>query len=167
MGYIPVHMGLSIMTTVGDTENLSVNLVFLETTPSQHLLISPSIFDVWGHMRALCPPTGHPWRNAPIYRSILRPLGSFLLSFQPLETPETTTQKCVFTRGLYSRDSWLRRVFWRRMSLVALENGLMWCLRRGSSPRVSESVKNWSLWTKNHPRPWWRHLWLCDLEFYG
>ena len=56
VGYIPVHMGLS-MTTVGDTENLSVNLVFLETTPSQHLLISPSIFDVWGHMRALCPPT--------------------------------------------------------------------------------------------------------------
>ena len=52
VGYIPVHMGLS-MTTVGDTENLSVNLVFLETTPSQHLLISPSIFDVWGHMRTL------------------------------------------------------------------------------------------------------------------
>ena len=48
--YIPVHMGLSI-PTVGDTENLSVNLVFLETTPSQHLLISPSIFGVWGHMR--------------------------------------------------------------------------------------------------------------------
>ena len=50
VGYIPVHMGLSMMT-VGDTENLSVNLVFLETTPSQNLLISPSIFDVWGHMR--------------------------------------------------------------------------------------------------------------------
>ena len=65
VGYIPVHMGLS-MTTVGDTENLSVNLVFLETTPSQHLLISLSIFDVWGHMRTLCPPTGHPGRNAPI-----------------------------------------------------------------------------------------------------
>ena len=65
VGHIPVHMGLS-MTTVGDTEYLSVNLVFLETTPSQHLLISPSIFDVCGHMRALCPPTGHPRRNAPI-----------------------------------------------------------------------------------------------------
>ena len=62
VGYIPLHMGLS-MTTVGDTENLSVDLVFLETTPSQHLLISPSIFDVWGHMRALCPPTGHPGQH--------------------------------------------------------------------------------------------------------
>ena len=49
VGYI---MGLS-MTTVGDTENLSVNLVFPETTPSQYLLISPSIFDIWGHMRTL------------------------------------------------------------------------------------------------------------------
>ena len=33
VGYIPVHTGLSMMT-VGDTENLSVNLVFLETTPT-------------------------------------------------------------------------------------------------------------------------------------
>ena len=65
VGYMPVHMGLS-MTTVSDTENLSVNLVFLETTPSQHLLISPSIFDVRGHMRALCSPTEHPWCNARI-----------------------------------------------------------------------------------------------------
>ena len=54
VGYIPVHMGLC-MATVGDTENLSVNLVFLETTPSQHLLIYPSIFGVWGHMRTLDP----------------------------------------------------------------------------------------------------------------
>ena len=83
-----------------------------------------------------------------------------------METPETT-QKCVFTRGLYSPDSWLRRVFWRRMSLVALENGLMWCLRRRSSPRASESVKNWSLWTKKCPRPWWWYfllLWLRILR---
>ena len=63
VGYIPVHTGLPMMT-VGDTENLSVNFVFLKTTPSQHLLISLSIFDVWGHMRTLCLPTGHPGRNA-------------------------------------------------------------------------------------------------------
>ena len=55
-----------IMPTVDDTENLSVNLVFLETTLSQHLLIPLSIFDSWGHMRTLCLPTGHPGRNAPI-----------------------------------------------------------------------------------------------------
>ena len=67
VGYIPVHMGLSIMMTVGGTENLSVNLVFLETTPSQHLLISLSIFDVWGHMRTICLHTGHLGRNAPIF----------------------------------------------------------------------------------------------------
>ena len=65
VGYIPVRMGLS-MPIVDDTENLSTNPVFLETTLSQHLLISPSIFDIWGHMRTLCLPTGHPGRNAPI-----------------------------------------------------------------------------------------------------
>ena len=58
VGHIPVHVELSV-STVDDTENLSTNLVFLETTLSQHLLISLSIFDIWGHMRALCVPTGH------------------------------------------------------------------------------------------------------------
>ena len=65
VGHIPVHVELSV-STVDGTENLSTNLVFLETTLSQHLLISLSIFDVWGHMRTLCLPTGHPGRNAPI-----------------------------------------------------------------------------------------------------
>ena len=51
-----------------DSENLKSNLTFLKTTLSQHLLIFLSIFDPWGHMRALCPYTGHPGRNAPIYR---------------------------------------------------------------------------------------------------
>ena len=63
--YVPVQVGLSV-STVDDTENLSVNLVFLETILSQHLLISLSIFDVWGHTRTLCSPTGHPERNDPI-----------------------------------------------------------------------------------------------------
>ena len=58
-------VGLS-MLTVDDTENLKSNPTFLKTTLSQHLLIFLSIFDSWGHMRALCPPTGHPGRNAPI-----------------------------------------------------------------------------------------------------
>ena len=65
MGYIPFHGELS-MSTADDTDNLSTNLVFLETTLSQHLSIFLSIFDSWGHMRTLCPPTGHPGRNAPI-----------------------------------------------------------------------------------------------------
>ena len=65
VGRGPVQVGLSV-STVDDTENLNVNLVFLETVLSQNLLISLSISDVWGHMRTLCLPTGHPGRNAPI-----------------------------------------------------------------------------------------------------
>ena len=65
VGHIPVHVELSV-STVDGTENLNTNLVFLETTLSQHLLISLSIFDIWGHMRTLCAPRGHPGRNAPI-----------------------------------------------------------------------------------------------------
>ena len=61
VGCIPGHMGLSI-PTVGDTKNLSTLVYFPETTLSQHLLILLSIFDVWGHMRTLCAPTGHPER---------------------------------------------------------------------------------------------------------
>ena len=57
--------------------------------------------------------------------------------------------------------------FWRRISLMTLANGLTQCLRRKSSPRVSESVQNWSLWTEKCPRPWWWHFLLCDLGFYG
>ena len=64
VGYTPVHMELS-MPTVDDTENLNTNLVFLETILSQHLLISLSLFDTWGHTRTLCSPTGHPGPNAP------------------------------------------------------------------------------------------------------
>ena len=61
VGYIPVHVGLS-MSTVDDTENLGSNTVFLETTlsPSQHLLIPLSIFGVCGHMGSLCSTTGDP-----------------------------------------------------------------------------------------------------------
>ena len=51
------------------------------------------------------------------------------------------------------------------MSLMTLANGLIRCLRRGSSPRVSESVKNWSLWTEKCPRPWWWHFLLLWLRF--
>ena len=54
------------MSTVGDSENLKSNLTFLKTTLSQHLLIFLSIFDSWGHMRALCPRKWHPGGNAPI-----------------------------------------------------------------------------------------------------
>ena len=50
VGCIPSHAELS-MSTVDHTENLSTNLVFLTVTLSQHLLISLSIFDTWGHMR--------------------------------------------------------------------------------------------------------------------
>jgi len=76
------------------------------------------------------------------------------------------SKRCVHAwspvRRLLSQTS-----VWRRMSLVTLENGLIRCLRRGSSPRESESVKNWSLWTKKRPRPWWWNILLCDSGFYG
>ena len=98
MGYIPFHGELS-MSTADDTDNLSTNLVFLETTLSQHLSICLSIFASWGHMRTLCPPAGHPGRNA-------------LISSR-----------------------------YATRSLVTLENGLIRCLGRGSSPLVPESVK--------------------------
>ena len=52
VGYTPVHVELP-MSTVDDTENLNTNLVFLETILSQHLLISLSIFGVWGRKRTL------------------------------------------------------------------------------------------------------------------
>ena len=67
VGYVPVQVGLSV-STVDDSENLSVYPVFLETTLSQHLLIPLSIFDVRGrgHMMTLCSPTGHRERNAHI-----------------------------------------------------------------------------------------------------
>ena len=42
VGYIPVHTGLPMMT-VGDTENLSVNFVFLKTTPSESTFIDFSV----------------------------------------------------------------------------------------------------------------------------
>ena len=45
VGYVPIHVGLSV-STVDESENLSTNPVFLETTPSQHLLITLSIFEV-------------------------------------------------------------------------------------------------------------------------
>ena len=45
VGYVPVHLGLSVLT-VDDTENPSKNLVFLETTLSQHVL---SYEDSMGH----------------------------------------------------------------------------------------------------------------------
>jgi len=52
-------VGLS-MLTVDDTKNLKSNPTFLKTTLSQHLLIFLPIFGSWGHMRVLCPRTGHP-----------------------------------------------------------------------------------------------------------
>ena len=76
------------------------------------------------------------------------------------------SKMCVRARSLVRRLLSRTRV-WRRMSLVTLENGLMRCLRWVSSPRTSESVKNWSLWTKKRPRPWWWNILLCDSGFYG
>ena len=75
---------------------------------------------------------------------------------------DITPSRVVFSANLVPRDPWdnselcvrarslvmrllPRQVFWRRVSLVSLANGLIWRLRRGSSPRVSESVKNWPL----------------------
>ena len=68
VGYVPVQVGMSV-STVDDTENLSVNPVFLETTLGQHLWIPLSIFDAdaWGHMRTLCLTTGHRGRNKTIF----------------------------------------------------------------------------------------------------
>ena len=56
-------------------------------------------------------------------------------------------------------------LFWLRMPFMTLENELIRCPRRGSSPRVSKSVKNWSLWTEKCPRPWWWHLLFRHLGF--
>ena len=76
VGYIPVHMRLS-MSTVDDTENISTNPVFLDTTPSHYLLIPRSIFEFWGHMRTLYSRTGHYERNGSISSHCL---GSLLVS---------------------------------------------------------------------------------------
>ena len=73
------------------------------------------------------------------------------------------SKMCVRARSLVRRLLSQTSV-WRRMSLVTLENELMRC---GPSPRTSESVKNWSLWTKKRPRPSWWNILLCDSGFYG
>ena len=70
--YISSHVKLS-MSTVDDTDNLSTNRVFLETILCQHLSIPLSIFDSWGHMRTLCPPTGHSGRNTTIFSRYYAP----------------------------------------------------------------------------------------------
>ena len=56
-------------------------------------------------------------------------------------------------------------LFWLRMPFMTLENELIRCLRQGSSPRVSESDKNGSLWTVKCTRSWWWHFLLRDLGF--
>ena len=76
------------------------------------------------------------------------------------------SKMCVRSRSLVRRLLSQTSV-WRRMSLVTLGNEPIWCLRRGSSLWESESVKNWSLWTKKRPRPWWWNILLCDSGFYG
>ena len=154
VGYIPVHVTLS-MPTVDDTENLSTNLVFLETTLSQHLLIPRSIFDDWGHMRTLCSYTGHSWRNEPIAFLVNNTssrvvLDSILVARDPCDNSETSVRARSLVTRLLTQTA-----FWHRIPLMTLENGPIRCLRRVSSPHVSESVKNWSLWTEKRPWPWW------------
>ena len=80
--------------------------------------------------------------------------------------PWDNSEMCVLARSLVMRLL-SQTGFWRQIPLVTLANGLIWRLRRRSSPRVPELVKNWSLWTEKCPRPWWRHFLLCDLGFYG
>ena len=97
---------------------------------------------------------------------------------------DITPSRVVFSAILVPRDvcdnsnmcvragSLVRRLLsqtsvWRRMSLVTLANGLIRCPGRVLSPRASESVKNWSLWTKKRPRPWWWNIQLRDSGFYG
>ena len=94
----------------------------------------------------------------------------FLALFQSLET-SVTTKKCVFcvhTRSLVRRLLSQTSV-WRRMSVVTVSNGLIRCLGRGSSPRVSESVKMGPCGPKfvHDHRPWWWSILLCDSGFYG
>ena len=68
--------------------------------------------------------------------------------------PCDNSEMFIHTRSLVTRLlSQIR--FWGRMPLVTLANEPIRCLRRGSSPLVPELVKNWSLWTEKHPRPWW------------
>ena len=81
-----------------------------------------------------------------------------------------TPSRAVFRAILVHRDPWdnsemivrawslVTRLlaqtgfFWLRMSLSSLKNELIRCLRRESSPRASESAKNWSLWTEKCTR---------------
>ena len=85
-----------------------------------------------------------------VFRAILVP-----------RVPWDNSEICVRARSLVTRLL-SQTDFWHRMSLVTLANRLIRCLRRGSSPHVSELVKNWSLWTEKCPRPWWWHFLLCD-----
>ena len=78
--------------------------------------------------------------------------------------PCVNSEPSVRARSLVTRLL-TQTVFWHRIPLMTLANGPIRCLRWGSSPHVSESVKNWSLWTKKCPRPWWWYFLLCDLGF--
>ena len=126
------------------TPKTSVQILYFWKRPRrQHLLISPSIFDSWGHMRALCPPRDTPEATRSFLVDITPSRVVFSVILVPRD-PCDNSEMCVRARSLVTRlltqTGFL--TYSNRMSLVALENGLMRCLRRRSSPRVSESVKN-------------------------
>ena len=121
---------------------------FMGKCPCQQLIKSCTcgndppllIFDFWGHMRTLCLPTGHPWRNTPIYVNIT-PSRVVSALFWSLETLVTTqkymcvhTRVCSHTVSSHAWNSCLRRVFWRQIPLVTLANELTQCLRREIKP---------------------------------
>ena len=121
-------------------KSLSVNLAFLEMTRCQHLLIPLSIFDVWGHIRALCPSVGHSGRNAPIsswYYALYVRFWRYFSPGSPLRQLRNVCSRAVSCHETLVSDGF----FWRRIPLVALENEPIRCLRRITSSRMSEAAK--------------------------
>ena len=102
-------------------------------------------------------------------RQLLVDITSSRIVFSAILVPRDVcdnSKMCVRARSLVRRLLSQTSV-WSLISLEILENGLIQCLRRGSSPHESESVENRSLWTKIRPQPWWWNILLCDSGFYG
>ena len=139
MGYIPVRMGLS-MPTVDDTENLSTNPVFLETTLSQHLLIPRSIFNDWCHMRTYDHIRDIPDAMNPFLVDIASSRVVFSSIFVPRD-PCDNSEVSVLSRSFFTTHL-IETFFCHRMTQKTLGNGRIQCQRRKTSPRTSESDKN-------------------------
>ena len=94
--------------------------------------------------------SGTPRGQRAANQAILRPLGPFLELFSSLKTPCDNSEVSVRARSFVTTHL-IETVLWHRMIPKTLVNARIQCQRRKTSPRTSESDKNWPLWTEKCP----------------